>query len=662
MALGWVLAVGCSEYDLTGDKGGIPRPVIEVTPMALGFGMVAENAVESQYFTIANVGDGPLLIGDIWTEGSPAFTLTTTASQMSLFPDEIVDAKVDYTPLTNSDSGLVVIPSNDGTNPEVTVVLTGGIGVPELEVNPPAIDFGWLEVGLQASESVQVTNIGTASTDLTDAFTSGGPFTVTAFAAGPLTPGASTDVEVTFTPLASQVYVGDLTIQSGVPDIIVPINGEGAMGPNAMCDAQPEFPIVPLEEVIWLGDQSSDPAGLALEYEWTLTSAPVGSSVPMPVGNVSDPNRYGFYPDLPGTYEGELTITNTMGMQDTCTVTVEGTVLPPIADCSAAPPVPVVNQDEVIWYGDQSMDPSGLAITYDWVLITSPVGSGVAMPAGAPTDPNRAAFYPDLPGLYEAELTVTNTLGEEDTCIAQVNASDVLEPVAVCSVTPDPTEAIYGSADLLGDQSWDPAGLALTYVWTGLARPPGSAMNVPGGLPTAPNRYGFVPDVVGSYDFELVVTNSAGVSSLPCVTTLEAIPGQDLWVEMFWTVAGDDMDLHMVRNGGAGNLRTNQDCYYANCKFGLPWGPAGVEGNPYLDLDDIGGTGPENINMEQPENIIYQVYVHDYPGSVYNGNNNVTVNVYLSGALAWSNTLGVSGEGTDTFFAQINWTTQTVTP
>ncbi len=664
IALGCLLAAGCNEYELTGQQKdhGIPLPVIEVTPLALGFGMVSEGDVVPQYFQIENVGNDTLIIGNLWMEGSPAFTLDTQASGMELAPADTVDAMVTYTPLTDADVGLVLIPSNDDQNPEVAVTLSGAIGVPELEVDPAALDFGWLEVGLQASETVQVTNIGTSSTTLTSAVTTGGAFTVTSFAPGPVMPGVSVDVEVTFTPIDGVLYQGELTIQSGVPDLVVPLTGEGILGPSAVCDAQPPAPIVPVDEVVWIGDQSSDPTGLGLEYDWTLTSSPVGSAVPMPAGNLTDPNRYGFYPDLPGTYEGELTVTNTYGLRDTCSVQVQAVAVPPIADCSATPPSPIIGQDEVTWVGDQSMDPTGLPIIYDWVLLSAPVGSAVPMPVGTPANPNRWGFYPDLVGVYEAELTVTNSLGEIDTCIAQVTAVDLVEPVAVCSASPNPTEAIYGTADLIGDLSYDPAGLPLTYAWTGVARPPGSAALIPGGLPTDPNRLNFNPDVVGFYDFQLIVTNSAGVPSAPCIATLEAIPAEDLWVEMFWTYSGDDMDLHLVRNGGLGNMRTGQDCYYANCTGGLSWGPAGASGDPRLDLDDIGGTGPENINVQSPESILYDVVVHDYPGSVYNGVNDVTVNIYLSGALAWTNTIGISGEDSDQYFATINWTTQTVTP
>jgi len=226
----------------------------------------------------------------------------------------------------------------------------------------------------------------------------------------------------------------------------------------------------------------------------------------------------------------------------------------------------------------------------------------------------------------------------------------------------DPTAAAFGTSDLMGDLSSDPLGLGLTYAWTLLSIPPGSGSVLPGGLPTDANRLGFAPDLVGFYDFELMVTNTAGVDSQPCYATLEAIPTQDLWVEMFWQFGGDDMDLHLVQNGGVASLRTGQDCYFGNCQNGLDWGPVGGDGDPILDLDDIPGTGPENINVQAPESILYDVYLHDYPGSVFNVANNVTVRIYLSGNLEWENTIAISNENTDQYFATIDMATQTVTP
>ncbi len=233
-------------------------------------------------------------------------------------------------------------------------------------------------------------------------------------------------------------------------------------------------------------------------------------------------------------------------------------------------------------------------------------------------------------------------------------------PVAVCDVTPNPVTPPFEAATWLGEDSYDPDDLLLSYEWTLLTKPSGSAVNMPTGAGS--NLNNFVPDLAGDYTAQLIVTNTDGVASDPCEITLESIPAQDLWVEMYWTVPNDDMDLHLIAPGGSFN--DNQtDCYYANCvNGGLDWGVRNYkDDDPTLDLDDIDRTGPENINIDAPEESTYTVVVHDYPGSTYNAGNDVTVNIYLNGALVWTDTRVISGESTKTYFAEINWATGTVT-
>ncbi len=235
-------------------------------------------------------------------------------------------------------------------------------------------------------------------------------------------------------------------------------------------------------------------------------------------------------------------------------------------------------------------------------------------------------------------------------------------PVAVCSVSPDVVRPITDSASFLGSESYDPAGLELEYDWKLVDRPVGSTANMPTG--SGADRHGFAADLAGEYVAELTVTNSGGVASTPCEAVLTAEPVEALWVEMFWEHAGDDMDLHLLAPGGA--LETSTDCYFANCKTtwggGLDWGvPGDSSDDPILDLDDIPNTGPENINIDVPEDATYTVIVHDYPGSVFTAGNPVTVNIYLDGALQWTDTRVISGEDTYTTFATIDVATSTVT-
>lgn len=265
----------------------------------------------------------------------------------------------------------------------------------------------------------------------------------------------------------------------------------------------------------------------------------------------------------------------------------------------------------------------------------------------------------DVPDFGGTGSVDTGEIDNTDTGTIDVNTED---PVAVCSVSPSEVRPIVDPATFNGSASYDPAGGTITnYTWSLVSKPTGSAINMPTGSSASRT---ITPDLAGDYTGRLVVTTSDGRTSAPCETTVTAVPVENLWIEMYWTYSGDDMDLHLVRPGGS--LLTDDDCYYGNCTptgwGGLDWGTWGdTSDDPVLDLDDISGIGPENINIEYPESGVFTVYVHDYPGSVYSGGNPVTVNIYIGGSLAWSETRTISVEDSYNAFASINWPAGTVT-
>ena len=279
-----------------------------------------------------------------------------------------------------------------------------------------------------------------------------------------------------------------------------------------------------------------------------------------------------------------------------------------------------------------SFEPNSFAeITITYSSDGSETTGDLQILSNDPANPNLR-----VPLLAGAEVIVdTGDSGDTDPPLSQ--------PVAVCSVDPGEVLAIHESADWVGNSSYDTdGGSIVSYSWTLYSAPAGATATMPGG--TA-NRRGFTPDVAGEYVGELIVTDNDGLVSEPCYATLNATAGDGLWVEMFWTNSGDDMDLHLLDDGGV--LATDSDCYYANCTWGgLDWGVRGnTSDNPILDLDDIPGTGPENVNISSPDRGTYTVYVHDYPGSAYIGRNDVTVNVYFASRLVWTDTRNINSEG-----------------
>lgn len=231
-------------------------------------------------------------------------------------------------------------------------------------------------------------------------------------------------------------------------------------------------------------------------------------------------------------------------------------------------------------------------------------------------------------------------------------------PVCVAEVSPEIINPPFAQATFDGSGSYNPeGGEIVSWAWEFVSVPLGSTVTMPAGGATR----SVTPDQAGAYVAMLTVTNDAGVSN-DCEVTLTAAPSQDMWVEMYWQFAPDDMDLHLLAPGGT--LESDSDCYFANCTYDyLDWGTYGNSADdPSLDLDDIPGTGPENINIDAPSPGQYTVVVHDYVwGSDVTSGNNVTVNIYLGGSRAWSDTRTISGEGTYTEFARIDWTNQTVT-
>jgi hypothetical protein len=244
---------------------------------------------------------------------------------------------------------------------------------------------------------------------------------------------------------------------------------------------------------------------------------------------------------------------------------------------------------------------------------------------------------------------------------------DPSRPIAICDVFPEEVSPPFESTTWFGIDSYDvDSGNIVEYNWSLVDIPAGSASSMPVG---GANRGPFVPDVAGEYTGKLIVVNNIGVESEPCEVTVTARPSENLWVELFWSVPNDDLDLHLLNDSG--NTESGDDCYYSNCTpltqifFPVDWGiPGNTDDNPMLDLDDIPGVGPENININSPaSNGFYTVIVHDYTGSTpdFRGANEATINIYINGTLAWSGTKSISGEGSYTHFADINWNTGMIT-
>ena len=323
--------------------------------------------------------------------------------------------------------------------------------------------------------------------------------------------------------------------------------------------------------------------------------------------------------------------------------------------------VPLVGTGVYAPTPDIDVDPTTLdfgedvyAPTTDWLTLTNTgdadltLGTLVQSGSGAfvlASDPSDAVVAPgdSVPIIVVYEPTVDTgdaPVGDNGTLVIPSDDPDEPEvtiyllgngggdfeyPEAVidCPGTSEPPEWI----DLDGAASSDPNGLELTYAWSITSTPTGSQAELTNEVSDHTELY---TDIAGDYVVSLQVTNSAGVKSAPDKCEIAAIPADELHVELTWDAAAADLDLHLLTED-ATLFQADEDCNW--CNQNPEWGDASSNADdPTLDLDDRGGYGPENINIETPADGTYQVKVHYFDD---HGDDVVvaTVRIYTYGEL-----------------------------
>jgi RHS repeat-associated protein/uncharacterized repeat protein (TIGR01451 family) len=325
-----------------------------------------------------------------------------------------------------------------------------------------------------------------------------------------------TAVRPTFRVDRPGTYEAHLTVNDGRTDSLADVVLVSTQNSRPVANAGPDR-TVPLGAVVQLdGSASSDVDGDALTYRWTLVTAPASSHA-----TLTDPAAAGpaFTADAPGRYVAQLIVND--GALDSVADSVE-------IDTSNSRPVAEAGPDQTVTVGDvvqldgsASTDADGDALAYRWSLTTRPDGSAAAFddPAAA-----RPTFVADVAGLYVAQLIVSD--GTEDSApdtVAMTAAATPNQP-PVADAGPDQTVARGVTVRLDGSRSSDPEGRPLSFLWTLLSRPSGSAAVLSGATTATPS---FVADVNGAYAAQLVV-NDGALDSAPDSVTVTVRDGADL--------------------------------------------------------------------------------------------------------------------------------------
>lgn len=295
----------------------------------------------------------------------------------------------------------------------------------------------------------------------------------------------------------------------------------------------------------------------------------------------------------------------------------------------------------------------------------------------APPDEGSVAnisvrFSPDVLGGYSQTLRFLSNDPDEPEILVALRGVGVDPPECVVKVksvngTPaSPTPSVEPLDDVVLTAEESEAsvieGTIASVAWEIVDRPAGStvALTAPNGIDT---QFTFADgvlgvDLAGRYRVRATVIDDLGTASVnECELDFEAVPTDTILVQLSWDTAFGDMDLHFMKeddqerfcasgtfDGGLSEScgTTEYACYYANCKAtngGRPdWdndSVTGSEGDPSLDIDDLCGFGPENINIDVAVAGSYLVGVDFFGFTGCSGSGSVgnTLRLYLYGAL-----------------------------
>lgn len=294
-------------------------------------------------------------------------------------------------------------------------------------------------------------------------------------------------ITTSFSPDVLGDYVVQLQVEdaSGVSTDVIVISVESGDAPP-IADCGDGGSVRVGERIDFDGSGSVDPEGAALEYDWSLSTAPDCSTLDSTDLYDADSAVAALVPDCEGLYLVSLVVSDGEQWSDPsfCTVDVADGNRIPEADAGESMDLAFCAPNPLPLNGWGSYDLDGDDLEYLWTVTSVPSGSTVTDddiddPAAA-----GASVEWDIPGTYVFELQVYDgttwsapdmvaySIGAEDTNtdpVANAGRDVSVDAEGLCATASyvwECGDCPEASALLDGSSTYDPDGDPLTYQWS----------------------------------------------------------------------------------------------------------------------------------------------------------------------------------------------------
>ena len=256
------------------------------------------------------------------------------------------------------------------------------------------------------------------------------------------------------------------------------------------------------------GSNSYDDVATLLNYDWSMDSRPESSNATLNLPKTVNPT---FTADVAGEYVFSLIVHDGITASlnsDSVIILVRENNVAPVAN--AGPDQNVLTGETATLDGSGSSDLDNDTLNYQWALTDAPNGSATSLSS---TTIQKPTFTPDVEGSYIFTLIVNDGITNSE--IATVSI-DAVKPNAIPDAEAGPDKnALTGQLVTLdGSDSSDSDADPLSYTWSIVGTPAGANITLSGAQTSSPN---FTPDIEGTYEFSLIVSDGIDNSTADTV-------------------------------------------------------------------------------------------------------------------------------------------------
>src|SRR5579863_8039651 len=550
--------VGCA---LT-SKGSSPaaNPSISITPSLVSFGDVRVKTQTSETIKLSNTSTTDLVISQATISGT-GFSISGLTVPMTLPAGMSINFAVFFKPTTTGTSSATISITSNASSSPVTVNLTGA-GViasnPSISVTPTAVSFGNQTVKTLASQTVTLSNTGSADLAISQASVTGAGYSMSGLNA-PMTvaAGASANFTVSFQPIATGVASGSISIVSDASPspLTVSLTGTGVAAATPAINVTPGAVSFGNQTVKTSASQSvtvSNTGTAALSISQASVSGTgysmAGLAAPVTVAaGASTSFTVTFQPAAAGAASGSVTITSNSSNSPSLSIPLSGTGVAATAPVISVSPSAVAFGNQTVKTStSQTVMLSNTGTAALSISQASASGAGFSMTglaapvtvaAGASTS-FTVTFQPAAAGAATGNVTITSNASNSPSLSIPLSGTGV---ASILTLSASPSSVAFGSVTVATAATQNVqltntgnAEVDITTVSTS-----GTGFSVTGGSNTIlnPNQsvtvtVSFTPQTAAQLSGNLAVSSNAAALNVPLSGTGVAAPNHS--VSLAW--------------------------------------------------------------------------------------------------------------------------------